>query len=553
MTPPPTDRTAEPTPAAAAASSPPPAAERPPGAAPAPPDPHHELEHRRRRAHALGGPEAVAAHHARGRLTARERIDLLADAGSFREMGILAGKGRYDAEGHFVDSTPSNALIGTARVDGRRIVLSADDFTLRGGSSESTVSDKWIYAERYAHEMEMPLVRMVDTAGGSVKLLEQQQSTKIPGYPSWPSISLLGRVPVVGIALGACAGLGAVKVAASHFSVMLRGASQLFAGGPPVVRQGIGVEIDKETLGGWEVQVRQAGVVNNLAVDEADAFAQVRRFLSYLPRHVHEAPPLAAPVPADPAAQAWLDAAIPADRRQVYDPRRILRTIFDTDSLFEIAPLFGAALVACLGRIDGQPVGVLAGNPRSGGGALTSAAARKLERFVDLCDTFHLPVIHFVDAPGVMFGLEAERLGTMRDALRAIAAIEQARVPWLSVIVRRAFGVGGGMHGPKHGPEGRSLNHRVAWPTARWGSIPIEGGVAAAYRRDIEASDDPRARRDELEAYYHRLSSPYRTAERFGVVDIIRPSETGLVIREWLADAAPLAARQLGPRLRTMR
>jgi len=468
-------------------------------------------------------------------------------------MGILAGKGRYDERGHFLDATPSNAIIGTARIEGRRVVLSADDFTLRGGSSESTVSDKWVYAERYAHEMELPLVRMVDTAGGSVKLLEQQQSTKIPGYPSWPSISLLGRVPVVGIALGSCAGLGAVKVAATHFSVMVRGASQLFAGGPPVVRQGIGVAIDKETLGGWEVQVRQAGVVNNVADDEQDAFAQVRRFLSYLPSHVHEAPPVAAPAPADPAAQAWLDQAVPVDRRQVYDPRRILRTILDAGSLFEIAPLFGAALLACLGRIDGQPVGVLAGNPRVSGGALTSAAARKLERFVDLCDTFHLPVIHFVDAPGVMFGLEAERLGTMRDALRAIAAIEQARVPWLLVIVRRAFGVGGGMHGPKHGPEGRSLNHRVAWPTARWGSIPIEGGVAAAYRRDIEASDDPQARRDELESYYHRLSSPYRTAERFGVVDIIRPSETGLVIREWLADAAPLASRQLGPRLRTMR
>ncbi|MFZ4757717.1 MAG: acyl-CoA carboxylase subunit beta [Burkholderiaceae bacterium] len=553
MSPPKTDRPHEPKPADMTAEPPPPATERLAQTADPAVDPADELDRRRRRAHALGGPEAVAAHHARGRLTARERIDLLADSDSFSELGILAGKGRYDAEGHFVESTPSNAIIGTARIDGRRVVLSADDFTLRGGSSESTVSDKWVYAERYAHEMEMPLVRMVDTAGGSVKLLEQQQSTKIPGYPSWPSISLLGRVPVVGIALGACAGLGAVKVAASHFSVMLRGASQLFAGGPPVVRQGIGVDIDKETLGGWDVQVRQAGVVNNVATDEADAVAQVRRFLSYLPRHVHEAPPRSTPAPADAAAQGWLDAAIPVDRRQVYDARRILRTLFDTDSLFEIAPLFGGALIACLGRIDGEPLGVLAGNPRSSGGALTSAAARKLERFVDLCDTFHLPVIHFVDAPGVMFGLEAERVGTMRDALRAIAAIEQARVPWLSVIVRRAFGVGGGMHGPKHGPEGRSLNHRVAWPTARWGSIPIEGGVAAAYRREIEASDDPRARRDELEAYYHRLSSPYRTAERFGVVDIIRPSETGRVIRDWLADAAPLAARQLGPRLRSMR
>lgn len=468
-------------------------------------------------------------------------------------MGALAGKGKYDAEGRFESFTPSNAVIGTARIQGRRISLSADDFTIRGGSSESTVSDKWVYAERYAHEMQIPLVRLVDTAGGSVKILEQQQSTKIPGYSSWPSISLLGRVPVVGVALGACAGLGAIKVAASHFSVMLRGSSQVFAGGPPVVKQGIGVDIDKESLGGWEVHVRQSGVVNNVADTEDEAFAQVRRFLSYMPASVFGLAALADARPPEPSSTAWLDDAIPEDRRRIYDPRKILRAVFDEDSLFEIAPLFGASTITMLARFEGRVVGVIANDPRVMGGALTSAAARKTERFVDLCDTFHLPIVNFVDQPGVMFGLEAERAGTMRDAIRAIAAIEQARVPWFSVMLRRAFGVGGGMHGPKHGADGRSLNHRVAWPTARWGSIPIEGGVAAAYRRDIEASDDPKARRDELEAYYHRLSSPFRTAERFGIVDIIRPCETRDALRDWLVDAAGLCARQVGIKQRAMR
>lgn len=466
---------------------------------------------------------------------------------------MLAGKGRYDKDGRFESFTPSNAVIGTGRLDGRRCVLSADDFTIRGGSSESTVSDKWLYAERYAHEMQLPLVRLVDTAGGSVKLLEQQQSTKIPGYPTWPSISLLGRVPVVGVALGACAGLGAVKVAASHYSVMIRGASQVFAGGPPVVKQGIGIDIDKETLGGWEVHVRHSGVVSDVADDELDAFARVRRFLSYLPGNVWQSPPRAVGAEPDEAAQRWLDEAIPADRRRVYDVRRVLRSVLDSDSVFEMSRLYGGSVVTALARFDGHAVGVLASDPRVMGGALTAAAARKTERFVDLCDTFHLPVINFVDQPGVMFGLEAERIGTMRDAIRAIGAIEQARVPWCSIMMRRAFGVGGGMHGPKHGPEGRSLNHRVAWPSASWGSIPIEGGVAAAYRRDIEASPDPVARRDELEQYYHRLSSPFRTAEKFGITDIVRPSETRSAIRDWLCDAVELCARQGGLRERTMR
>src|SRR5690606_38310572 len=194
---------------------------------------------RRDSARQMGGEEAVQKNRERGRLNGRERVEHFADPGSFREIGMLAGKGKYDDEGTFKAFTPSNAVIGTCQVEGRRTVLSADDFTIRGGSSESTVSDKWVYAERYAHEMQLPLVRMVDTAGASVKLLEQQQSTKIPGYSSWPSISLLSRVPVVGVALGACAGLGAIKVAPSHFSVTLRGASQVVARGPAVVKQGI--------------------------------------------------------------------------------------------------------------------------------------------------------------------------------------------------------------------------------------------------------------------------------------------------------------------------
>ncbi len=516
-------------------------------------DRYAELTARRDSARQMGGEEAVQKNRERGRLNVRERIEHFADPGSFREIGMLAGKGKYDDEGTFKAFTPSNAVIGTCQVEGRRTVLSADDFTIRGGSSESTVSDKWVYAERYAHEMQLPLVRMVDTAGGSVKLLEQQQSTKIPGYSSWPSISLLSHVPVVGVALGACAGLGAIKVAASHFSVMVRGASQVFAGGPPVVKQGIGVEIDKEALGGWQVHVKQSGVVNNVADTELDAFAQVRAFLSYMPANVFEVPARQSFNAPSTDQALWLDQAIPEDRRRIYDPRKILRAVLDEGSMFELSPLFGGSTITALARIDGHVVGVFANDPRVMGGALTSAAACKTERFVDLCDTFHIPVINFVDQPGVMFGLDAERAGTMRDAIRAIAAIEQASVPWMSVMMRRAFGVGGGMHGPKHGPEGRSLNYRVAWPTARWGSIPIEGGVAAAYRRDIEASADPAARRDELEAYYHRLSSPFRTAERFGITDIIKPSETRDAIRYWLGDAVALCARQTGLKKRGLR
>lgn len=502
---------------------------------------------------AQGGPEGVARQHARGKLTARERIDRLLDPGSFCEMGMLAGKGHYGEQGEFKSFTPSNSVIGTGELARRRLIVSADDFTIRGGSSESTVSEKWIYAERYAHQMRMPLIRLVDTAGGSVKLLEQQKATKIPGYPAWPLVSLLGQSPVVGVALGSCAGLGAVKVAMSHFSVMVRGISQVFAGGPPVVKRGIGQDIHKDELGGVDVHVRTSGVVTNEASSEDDAFEQVRRFLSYLPDNVWTAPTRGPRDDDRSRADPWLDTAVPDDRRRVYDMRRILQSVFDAGSLFEMGRSYGGSIVTMLGRLDGCAVGIVANDPKVMGGALTLQAARKLERFVDLCDTFHLPIVKFVDQPGVMFGLEAEKAGTMVAALRAIASIEQALVPWCSVVIRRAFGVGGQMQGPQHGPDGYSLNHRYAWPSARWGSIPIEGGVAAAYRQELADAEDPALRQAELEAYYHQLSSPFRTAERFGIVDIIRPSETRRVLCNWIQDAFAVSQGQLGLRARTMR
>lgn len=512
-----------------------------------------ELDARRAAALQMGGPEGLAKQASLGKLTARERIDRLLDAGSFVEMGMLAGKGRYNEHGRFVSFSPANSIMGAGQVEGRRIVVSADDFTIRGGSSESTVSDKWIYAERYAHQMRLPIVRLVETGGGSIRILEQNQSTKIPGYPSWPWMPLLAQSPVVGVALGACAGLGAVKVAATHFSVMVRGMAQVFAGGPPVVKRGIGEDIHKEQLGGAEVHTRLSGVVTNAAESEDDAFAQVRRFLSFLPTNAWGVPPRLASSDERRRADPWLDEAIPLDTRKIFDVRKILKSVFDAGSLFELGRTYGGSTVTMLGRLDGCAVGVIANDPRVMGGALTAQAARKLERFVDVCDTFHLPIVNFVDQPGVMFGSEAEKAGTIGAALQAIGAIEQSCVPWCAIILRRSFGVGGQMHGPQHGPDGYALLHRFAWPTARWGSIPVEGGVAAAYKRELGEAANPQERQAELEAYYQQLSSPYRTAERFGVIDIIKPRETRALLCDWVQDAYAVTLGQTGIRSRTFR
>jgi acetyl-CoA carboxylase carboxyltransferase component len=498
-----------------------------------PANPLDELQRRRELALRMGGEAALRKFRDSGRMNARERIAALLDADSFREMGRITGSGKYDAQGNLLDLEPVNAIIGSGRIDGRKITVSADDYSVRAGSSEGTIAEKWIYAERYALTHRMPLVRLVDSAGGSVRLLQQMQATKIPGYAQWPSGELMHAIPVVGVALGACAGLGAIKVLSSHFSVMVRDQAQVFAAGPPVVKQAYGVDIDKNDLGGVEVH-RRSALVHNEAVDEADALRQVRRFLSYLPRNAFRLPPRMPPRDDPARAEDWLKHAIPLDRRQPYDPRKILAAVFDLDSLFEIGRHQGASLITALARIDGHPVGVLAGDPRAAGGAMTLQSAHKMERHIGLCNTFGLPVVHFVDQPGNATGRDAEVSGTLLGALRVGQAVEQTKSPWISIIVRRAFGMAGAMHAPRHYP---ALNHTYAWPSARWGSVPIEGGVAAAHRAEIEAAADPLAKRAELEAYYAKLGSPFRTAERFGVVDVIDPRETRALLCDWIEDA----------------
>ncbi|MGE4370335.1 MAG: acyl-CoA carboxylase subunit beta [Burkholderiaceae bacterium] len=492
-----------------------------------------ELHIRRQQAAAMGGQEALEKHRAKNRMNVRERIDALLDPGSFRELGRVTGKGKYDQHGFFQHLHPVNAVIGKGKIGHRKIIISADDFTLRAGSSESTLSEKWVYAERLALDLKLPLIRLVDTAGGSVKLMEQQGGSKIPGYPDWPVVPLMSQVPVVGVALGSCAGLGAIKVLMSHFSVMVKEQAQVFAAGPPVVKQAYGVDIDKNELGGYKVH-RRSALVHNEADSEEDAFRQVRRFLSYLPsntsllseRKSNQDPP--------ERSDPWLRNAIPKDRRKIFDPRKIMGSVFDIDSIFEIGKHQGGSIITALARLNGYPVGVLCNNPKVSGGAMTLTASWKIERHVKLCQTFNLPIVNLVDQPGNATGLNAELSGTLLGALRVLTTIETSTIPWVSIILRRAFGMAGGLHAPKYFPK---LNYRFAWPSARWGSIPIEGGVAAAHRADIREAENPAEEQARLEAYYHRLASPFRTAEKLGVVDIIDPAETRELLCDWAEDA----------------
>ncbi|MGE0310782.1 MAG: acyl-CoA carboxylase subunit beta [Lautropia sp.] len=509
-----------------------------------------EIEQRKAFAQQMGGAESVARQHQKGKLSARERIDRIADPGSFFEIGALAGKAEYDKDWKLKSVRPSNAIVGTARLGGRKVSLHVDDFTVRGGSSDAAVSEKWIYAENYALEHRLPLVRLVDSAGGSVRLVEQMGGTKIPGYPTWLMASQLGYIPVAAIALGPCAGLGAVKAGCAHFSVMVKEISQVMAGGPVVAeRAGMGTKIDKNEMGGSQVHTR-SGVIDNEAETEQDAFDQVRRFLSYVPDSVFEMPPRVEPTDDPGRREEALLSIIPRERRQVYKSRKILDLVLDKGSVFEIAPHYGRSVVTCLARLDGYPIGVMINDPYHNGGGLNRPAAEKMETFIDLCDTFHLPIVNFVDQPGTVVGLEAEKMGNVRGSVRVMSAIEQTRVPWCTIVIRRLYGLAGNAYARIQG-----INLIYAWPSARWGSIPMAGGIEAAYRAELDAmAPEARAARlAELDRKYDHLESPFLTAEKFRVPDIIDPRDTRRVLCHWIEDAWRTLPEQLGTKGRTMR
>ncbi len=498
----------------------------------------------------MGGPENVARHRAAGKLNVRERIERLLDKGTFHETGALTGRPTFEGD-RLVKLQPSNFIMGTGRINKRKVVVGADDFTIRGGAADGAIARKAPYAEKMALELRLPMVRLVDGTGGggSVKFLETMDRTYVPANPAMEIMEpLLSTVPVASAALGSVAGLGAARVVFSHFSVMPRKTAQLFVAGPPVVEPALGRKIDKEELGGSHIHTTGFGAVDNEAFSEEDAFEQIRRFLSYMPDSIYEMPPVVeATDPAD-RREEELIGIMPKNKRRPYPVHRILELVLDKGSFFEIGAKHGRSVVTGLARLMGRPVGVMASDPRFFGGAITSQAADKIVRFIDTCDTFHLPMVNFVDVPGFMIGLDGEKQATIRFGARYIFAVYQATIPWCSIILRRVFGVAGAAHG-----NHARLNLRYAWPSGEWGSLPIEGGVQAAYRRQIEAAEDPAAMRAEIEKRLSKVTSPFLTAEIFGVEEIIDPRDTRPLLCEWIETAYKLLPSQLGPKKRGMR
>ena len=322
-----------------------------------------ELKRRHELARRMGGPEGIARQHERGKLTVRERIDALADPGSFREFMGLVAKARYE-NGELVDLTPRAMVEGTCRLDGHKVIVSGGDFTVRGGSGGASGGGigSELASNKRALEWRLPYVRLLDAAGGSVRSFEEIGRTYLPDGNVWSAVDtmLLNEVPVISAVLGSVAGLPAVNACMAHFNLMVKGISHLFPGGPPVVKAALGQDITKEELGGEQVHARQSGVIDNLVESEAEAFDLIRRFLGYLPSHVGELPPRTVPRDDPNRRDEALLSLIPREIRRPFDAHALVNRLVDAGSFLEIAPLYGRSRITGLARLNGYPVALMA-------------------------------------------------------------------------------------------------------------------------------------------------------------------------------------------------
>jgi methylmalonyl-CoA decarboxylase subunit alpha len=506
-----------------------------------------ELNQRRRWAKEMGGEERVLQQRERGYLNIRERIAGVVDADSFQEVGKLAGSGTYQ-DGKVSDVKPAPYVMGLAKIDGRPVAIGGEDTTVGGGTFQGGMRRKGGqggFVDDLALDYKIPLVRLIDGFGGSAGTAKLKGYSVLPGHSQSPKqifVELLGAVPVVGAVLGVAAGGPAGRAVMSHFSVMVKNQSQIFASGPAVVKRGIGEEASKEELGGYKIAVERAGTVHNAVDSEEEAFATIRRFLSYMPPNVWKLPPrLTCDDPVDRREESLLS-IVPRDRRQPYNMRKLITFVVDRESVFEIQPTYARSVITVLARLNGRVVGIIANNPMTGG-AVDAKAARKQTHFIELCDTFHIPIIFFADVPGFAIGTAAESDAVLVEGMRLQYAQMQATVPITSVIIRRCFGMAGAAMTDYNG-----LDFKIAWPSAEWGSLPVEGGVAAAFRREIANAPDPAKRTQELEDEMREFSSPFLTAEAFGVEDIIDPRETRPYLCRFVDAMQERLEQGLGPK-----
>jgi acetyl-CoA carboxylase carboxyltransferase component len=480
-----------------------------------------ELRARRQRALAMGGPDAIARQHGEGKLTVRERIARLFDAGSFQEIGLLATHANVSPAMAGKETPADGVVTGFGQIGGRPASLIAYDFTVMAGSMGRTAEVKCNRAREIALTKRMPMIWLIDSAGARIQ--EAIGSTFAQsGFLFREESIMSGVVPMVAAMMGPGAAGTAYIPALADFVPMVKGTSHMALGGPPLVKAVVGEDVTAEELGGSKVHTEISGVADLEVADDAAGIDAVKEYLSFFPSSNLEPPP-ARPCddPADRMDEALLT-LVPDSARRAYDVKRVIAAVVDHGHFFEIKPGWARNLVTALARLGGRPVGVVANQPTVLGGALDVDAADKAARFIMLCDAFNIPLVFFQDVPGFLVGSKVERQGIIRHGAKMLYAVSEATVPKLTVVLRKAYGAGYFvMCGKAYEPD-----LIVAWPTAEISVMGPEGGTNIVFRKEIAAAANPDEERARRVDEFRRLINPYIAAAGAFIDDVIDPRET---------------------------
>ncbi|MCC6832406.1 MAG: acyl-CoA carboxylase subunit beta [Thermoleophilia bacterium] len=491
-----------------------------------------------------GTETAVERQHARGKLTARERIDLLLDEGSFTELDMFT---RHRAHGFGLEENRpwgDGVVTGHGTVDGRRVFVFSQDFTVFGGSLGEVFAEKICKVMDLAVKMGAPVIGINDSGGARI----QEGVVSLAGYADifYRNVRASGVVPQISVVMGPCAGGAVYSPAITDFIFMVRETSHMFITGPEVIKTVTGEEVSMEELGGAQSHATRSGVAHFAADSEQDCLEQVRELLGFLPQNNLELPPHVPTADPPDRMEPELATIIPDQPTKPYDVKRVIELVVDDADFFEVAPLYADNIVVGFGRLNGHSVGIVGNQPRALAGVLDISASIKAARFIRFCDAFNVPIVTFVDVPGFLPGTSQEYGGIILHGAKLLYAYAEATVPKLTVITRKAYGGAYDVMSSKH--LGADFN--AAWPTAEIAVMGPDGAVNIVFKKELEAAaaagKDPAERRAELvEEYKDRFANPYIAAERGYVDDVIEPEET----RPWLIRAleASLTKRESGP------
>jgi acetyl-CoA carboxylase carboxyltransferase component len=484
-----------------------------------------ELHERRAAALLGGGEERIARQHAADKLTARERIDLLVEPGTFSELGLHAGI-HFSVRGLEGKEAPADGVItGYGKVDGRMVAIAAYDFTVMAGSMGMTGETKVARLRDLALSKRMPMVWLLDSAGARIQEAVGSLFAG-SGHLFREEVVASGVIPQVAALMGPCAAGTAYIPGLADFVPMVKGRGSMALAGPHLVRAAVGEDVTQEELGGSRVHCRKSGVGDLEVGSDEECIQKIREYLSYLPSHNEQAPPIVpCDDPIDRGDEELLD-VLPESNRKPYDMHEVIRRVTDHGEFFDMKPQFAKTIITGFARFGGRPAGIVANQPKQLGGILDNDSADKAARFVNLCNAFGIPLVFLMDVPGFMVGSKVEAGGIIRHGAKMLYAVANATVPKITVVVRKGYGAGYYvMNGRAYEPD-----LIVAWPSAEISVMGAEGAVEIVFRKEVEAADDPAAKKRELIEAYRKIIDVYIPAKNGMIDDVIDPRETRPVI-----------------------